>query len=126
MVRGRSTSPSIFFAGMAGSRMPIAVAHGEGRAEFARRRRSSRAGAALVAARFVDNRGAADRALPAQPERLARGITALHHAPTAASPILMPHPERVFRTVQMCWHPREWGEDSPWMRMFRNARAFVG
>ncbi len=77
----------------------------------------------LVALRFVDNRGKRDRALSVQLRTARRsGITGLT-TPDGRFTILMPHPERVFRTVQMSWHPREWGEDAPWMRMFRNARA---
>ena len=70
------------------------------------------------------NRGAADRALSVQSQRLAGGITGLTTADGRFT-ILMPHPERVFRSVQMSWHPEDWGEDSPWMRMFRNARAWL-
>jgi phosphoribosylformylglycinamidine synthase len=119
-------SPSIFFAGMEGSRIPIAVAHGEGRAEFASdddRAALERAGA--VAARFVDNRGAVTERYPENPNGSPGGITALTAAGGRVM-IVMPHPERVFRTAQLSWHPREWGEDSPWMRLFRNARAWVG
>jgi len=119
-------SPSIFFAGMQGSVMPIAVAHGEGRAEF-----SDQAAAracmdtALVSLRFVDNRGHATEAYPANANGSPLGITGLTSEDGRAT-ILMPHPERVFRTVQNSWHPAEWGEDSGWMRMFRNARVWVG
>ncbi len=119
-------SPSIFFAGMEGSRIPIAVAHGEGRAEFAAdddRAALERAGA--VAARFVDHHGAVTERYPENPNGSPGGITALTAAEGRVT-ILMPHPERVFRTVQLSWHPREWSEDSPWMRLFRNARAWVG
>jgi phosphoribosylformylglycinamidine synthase len=121
-------SPSIFFAGMEGSRIPIAVAHGEGRAEFAAggdREALERAGA--VAARFVDHRGAATERYPENPNGSPGGITALTAAEGRVM-IIMPHPERVFRNVQLSWRPREWerSEDSPWMRMFRNARAWVG
>ena len=78
----------------------------------------------LVAARFVDNRGAVTEAYPYNPNGSAHGVTALT-TPDGRFNILMPHPERVFRSVLLSWHPREWGEDSPWMRMFRNARAWV-
>ena len=117
-------SPSLFFAGMAGSRIPVALAHGEGYAEF---RDEAQLAAAEVFAtlRFVDNRGAATEVYPYNPNGSPRGITGLTTADGRFS-ILMPHPERVFRTVQMSWHPREWGEDSPWMRMFRNARVWLG
>jgi phosphoribosylformylglycinamidine synthase len=113
---------SILFRGMAGSRIPVVAAHGEGRAVFAE---GSKAGKATACVRFVDNRGKATETFPynsnGSPDGLA-GFTAASGRVT----ILMPHPERVFRTVQMSWHPREWGEDSPWMRIFRNARVFVG
>jgi len=119
-------SPSIFFAGMEGSRIPIAVAHGEGRAEFASdgdRDALERAGA--VAARFVDHHGAVTERYPENPNGSPGGITALTAAGGRVM-IVMPHPERVFRSAQLSWHPRGWGEDSPWMRLFRNARAWVG
>lgn len=117
-------SPSLFFAGMAGSRMPIAVAHGEGYAEFrdARQLASARA---MVALRFVDNRGVPTQRYPFNPNGSVEGITGLTTADGRFT-IVMPHPERVYRTLQNSWHPPEWGEDSPWMRMFRNARRWVG
>jgi phosphoribosylformylglycinamidine synthase len=116
-------SPSILFAGMDGSRIPIATAHGEGRAVF----KSGEAKDAcnhLIAARWVDNRGKVTETYPYNPNGSPQGITALT-TPDGRFTILMPHPERVFRTVTMSWHPEEWGEDSPWMRIFRNARAWV-
>ena len=115
-------SPSLFFKGMAGSRMAVATAHGEGRAVFADAQAEARA---LVALRFVDNRGAATEVYPANPNGSPAGITGLTTADGRFT-ILMPHPERVFRTVQQSWHPQGWGEDGPWMRMFRNARVWVG
>jgi phosphoribosylformylglycinamidine synthase len=115
-------SPSLFFAGMAGSRLAVATAHGEGRAVFADRAAQAKARAAL---RFIDNRGAPTEAYPANPNGSPAGITGLTTADGRFT-ILMPHPERVFRSVQQSWHPEGWGEDSPWMRMFRNARAWVG
>ena len=115
-------SPSLFFAGMAGSRMAVSTAHGEGRAVFADPAAQDQA---LVALRFVDNRGAATETYPANPNGSPAGITGLTTADGRFT-ILMPHPERVFRSVQQSWHPAGWGEDSPWMRMFRNARAWVG
>jgi phosphoribosylformylglycinamidine synthase len=117
-------SPSLFFQGMAGSRMPIAVAHGEGYAEF-RDPAHLRAGAPLVALRFVDNRSQPTERYPFNPNGSPQGITGLTTADGRFT-ILMPHPERVFRTVQNSWHPEHWGEDAPWMRMFRNARRWVG
>ncbi|MCC7549250.1 MAG: phosphoribosylformylglycinamidine synthase [Burkholderiales bacterium] len=117
-------SPSLFFSGMAGSRMPIATAHGEGFAEFASGRQLAQA-RALVTLRYVDNRGFPTSAYPANPNGSPEGITGLT-TPDGRFTILMPHPERVFRTVQNSWHPAQWGEDAPWMRMFRNARAWLG
>jgi phosphoribosylformylglycinamidine synthase len=117
-------SPALFFAGMEGSRIPVALAHGEGYAEFNDAAQLA-AAAPLVALRFVDNRGEATERYPYNPNGSPRGITGLTTADGRFT-ILMPHPERVFRTVQMSWHPEEWGEDSPWMRMFRNARVWVG
>lgn len=119
-------SPSLFMRGMAGSRMPIVVAHGEGRAEFRRSADAERAiRAQLVAMRFVDNRGAATEAYPYNPNGSPHGIAGLTSADGRFT-ILMPHPERVFRTVANSWHPDTWGEDGAWLRMFRNARAWVG
>jgi len=119
-------TPSLFFAGMAGSVLPIAVAHGEGQAEFAdAAARDACAASGLVSLRFVDNRGRPTETYPANPNGSPLGITGLTSRDGHAT-ILMPHPERVFRTVQNSWHPAEWGEDGGWMRMFRNARAWVG
>jgi phosphoribosylformylglycinamidine synthase len=119
-------SPSIFLGGMAGSVMPIAVAHGEGRAEFADAAAVDACLASgLVSLRFVDNHGRPATAYPANPNGSPGGITGLASDDGRAT-ILMPHPERVFRTLQNSWHPEDWSEDSGWMRMFRNARAWVG
>jgi len=117
-------SPSILFAGMEGSRIPIVTAHGEGRAVFpdAATRDACRY---LVAMRYVDGRGKATETYPYNPNGSPDGITGLT-TPDGRFTIFMPHPERVFRTILMSWHPEEWGEDSPWMRMWRNARAWVG
>jgi phosphoribosylformylglycinamidine synthase len=118
-------SPSIFFRGMAGSWMPIANAHGEGRAAFGSDAELAALEArGLVAARFVDGTGAPTERYPANPNGSPRGIAAVT-TPDGRVTAIMPHPERVFRTAQLSWHPREWGEASPWLRMFRNARAFV-
>jgi phosphoribosylformylglycinamidine synthase len=114
-------SPSIFLRGMIGSRIPVVVAHGEGRAVFAQGGDMKRAGVCL---RFVDNNGKATEAYPLNPNGSPKGITGVSAADGRVL-ALMPHPERVFRTVQMSWAPRAWGEDSPWMRIFRNARAWV-
>jgi phosphoribosylformylglycinamidine synthase len=117
-------SPSLFFQDMTGSRLPIVVSHGEGYAEF-RDEAGRKAAEPLVALRFVDNRGAITENYPYNPNGSLAGITGLT-TPDGRFTILMPHPERVFRTVQNSWHPDEWGEDGPWMRMFRNARRWVG
>ncbi|HET7061813.1 MAG TPA: phosphoribosylformylglycinamidine synthase [Nitrosospira sp.] len=116
-------SPSLFFDGMAGSRMPVSVAHGEGRAEF-NGENEVEAGSSLVALRFVDNRGKSTELYPFNPSGSPRGIAGVT-TPDGRFSILMPHPERGFRTVQHSWHPG-WREDAPWMRMFRNARKWVG
>jgi len=116
-------TPSIFFRAMAGSRMPIVVSHGEGYAEFPDASHQARA-ASVVAMRFVDHAGAVARAYPYNPNGSPDGITGLT-TPDGRATILMPHPERVFRSVQFSWHPPQWGEDSPWLRMFRNARLWV-
>jgi phosphoribosylformylglycinamidine synthase len=114
-------TPSILFAGMAGSRMPIAVSHGEGRAEFARAEDRNEA---LVTLRFVDHRGNPAETYPLNPNGSPGGITGLTTADGRFN-VLMPHPERVRRSVQMSWAPEGAPEDSPWMRMFRNARVWV-
>jgi phosphoribosylformylglycinamidine synthase len=117
-----ASSPSIFFEGMAGSRMPIANAHGEGRASFDSAEAQQRA---IVSLRYVDGQGRPTEHYPDNPNGSAQGITGLT-TPDGRFTILMPHPERVRRTVQMSWQPAGLGEDSPWMRMFRNARRRVG
>ena len=117
-------SASLFFDEMAGSRIPVAVAHGEGYAEFASDAART-AARKLVALRFVDNYGRVTETYPANPNGSPRGISGLTTADGRFT-VLMPHPERVFRTVQNSWHPEGWGEDGPWMRMFRNARRWCG
>jgi phosphoribosylformylglycinamidine synthase len=118
-------SPSLFFNGMAGSRMPIAIAHGEGFAEF------SDAGAVnrvldqkLVTLRYIDHASTPTEVYPFNPNGSPQGITGLTSTDGRFS-IMMPHPERVFRAAQHSWRPDGWQEDAPWMRMFRNARKFV-
>ncbi|HOI66654.1 MAG TPA: phosphoribosylformylglycinamidine synthase subunit PurQ, partial [Thiomonas arsenitoxydans] len=103
-----------------GSRAPIAVAHGEGRADF-----SQQGDAKLlqVAMRFVDHQGQPTERYPYNPNGSPEGITAVT-TPDGRFTALMPHPERVFRSVQMSWTAEDQGDDSPWMRMFRNARAW--
>ncbi|MBL8448066.1 MAG: phosphoribosylformylglycinamidine synthase [Zoogloeaceae bacterium] len=115
-------SPSLFFAGMAGSRMPIVVSHGEGRAVFATPAAASEVTAAV---RFVDHQGRPAETYPLNPNGSAGGLTGVTTADGRFT-ILMPHPERTHRTVQMSWAPAGLGEDAPWMRMFRNARRWVG
>jgi len=119
-------SPSIFFKGMEGSRMPIAVSHGEGHAEFKSEQAIGEANdSGTVSMRYVDNYGQVTETYPANPNGSPDGITALTTTDGRVT-IMMPHPERVFRTVANSWHPDEWQEDSPWVRMFRNARKFIG
>jgi len=114
-------SPSILLAGMAGSRLPIVVSHGEGRALFDSAEQQA---AARVALRFARHGGGAANSYPANPNGTPDGITGLTSTDGRVS-LMMPHPERVFRSVQMSWHPPGWGEASPWLRLFRNARAWV-
>jgi phosphoribosylformylglycinamidine synthase len=119
-------SPSLFFHGMNGSFMPIAVAHGEGRAVFADSDGADNAlDRGLVCVRFVDGKGKPAIAYPENPNGSPLGITGLTTTDGRVT-IMMPHPERVFRSVQNSWRPADWGEDGPWLRMFRNARASLG
>jgi phosphoribosylformylglycinamidine synthase len=115
-------SQSIFLAGMAGAKLPIVVSHGEGRAVFAA---AGAQGRVLTALRYIDNRGAVALNYPANPNGSPDGIAGLTTADGRFT-IMMPHPERIFRSVQMSWQPPGAGEDSPWMSMFRNARKWVG
>ena len=115
-------SESLLLRGMAGSRIPIAVAHGEGRAEFASANDMHNA---RVSLRYIENDGAVAERYPSNPNGSPGGITGLTTADGRVT-IMMPHPERVFRTVQFSWAPEGWGETSPWLRLFRNARAWVG
>ena len=118
-------SNSLFLEGMEGSRMPIAVAHGEGRAEFANLSQLDQLnGSGSVALRYVNNRGEQTQQYPANPNGSPEGITGVTTADGRVT-IMMPHPERVFRAVQNSWAPDEWSEDAAWMRMFRNARRWV-
>jgi phosphoribosylformylglycinamidine synthase len=114
-------SPSIFFQGMAASRMPIATAHGEGRASWGEHIPPG----IQVCLRYINNRGEVSETYPYNPSGSPQGITGLT-TPDGRFTVVMPHPERVFRTVQMSWAPDRTVEDSPWMRMFRNARKWVG
>lgn len=117
------SSPSVLLAGMEGTRIPVAVAHGEGRMDFGNGSASQVNG--LVALSYVDANGQPTEVYPFNPNGTANGMTGLTTADGRVT-IMMPHPERVFRTVQNSWHPDEWLEDAPWMRMFRNARKWVG
>lgn len=114
-------SPSIFLRGMEGARLPVAVAHGEGRAEFAS---AVEQAAARVALRYVDGHGQAATAYPLNPNGSPEGITGLTTTDGRVT-ILMPHPERTPRTLNLSWAPADWPADSPWLRMFRNARVWV-
>ncbi|MFN3398332.1 MAG: phosphoribosylformylglycinamidine synthase subunit PurQ, partial [Sulfurimicrobium sp.] len=115
-------NPSLFLDGMAGSRLPIVVSHGEGYAEFVTPEALRNA---QVALRYVDHRGQPAQTYPLNPNGSPGGITGLT-TPDGRFTIMMPHPERVFRAVQHSWHPDGWHEDGPWLRMFRNARKWVG
>ena len=115
-------SPSLFFTGMAGSRLPVAVAHGEGFADFSQR---GDAAAVQRALRFVDHHGRATEAYPFNPNGSPGGLTAVTTADGRFT-ALMPHPERVFRNVQMSWSGGDVGHHSPWLRLFRNARRALG
>ncbi|ALJ29395.1 phosphoribosylformylglycinamidine synthase [Stenotrophomonas acidaminiphila] len=115
-------SPSILLRGMAGSQLPVAVAHGEGRAEFD----SAVDQAAVdVALRYVDGDGRVAEQYPLNPNGSPDGITGLTTRDGRVT-ILMPHPERTPRTLNLSWAPKGWGEDAPWLRMFRNARVWCG
>jgi phosphoribosylformylglycinamidine synthase len=111
-------SPSLFFSAMAGSRMPIAVAHGEGYADFSRRGDPERV---LPALRYVDHHGRPSEAYPFNPNGSPGGLTGVTTADGRFT-ALMPHPERVFRNLQMSWSGGEPTQASPWLRMFSNAR----
>jgi phosphoribosylformylglycinamidine synthase len=115
-------SPSLFFAGMAGSRLPIAVAHGEGYANFKHRGNAVKA---IAAMRFTDNHGAATEAYPFNPNGSPGGLTAVTTADGRFT-AMMPHPERVFRNIQMSWTDLDKDAFSPWMQLWHNARRWVG
>jgi phosphoribosylformylglycinamidine synthase len=115
-------SPSIFLGDMAGSRIPIATSHGEGRAVFSDAQSAS---AAHIALRYVDNYGNVAESYPANPNGSVDGVCGLSTDDGRVT-IMMPHPERVSMTIQNSWHPENWGDDGAWMRMFRSARVAVG
>ncbi len=118
------SSPSILFNGMAGSRMPVVVSHGEGYADFANSKKL-KAAQELVSLRYVDHRGNATETYPLNPNGSPQGITGLT-TPDGRFSIMMPHPERVFRAVQNSWYPADWQENGAWLKMFQNARKWVG
>jgi phosphoribosylformylglycinamidine synthase len=115
-------SPSLFFAGMAGSRLPIAVAHGEGYANFAGRGKRE---SVIAAMRFTDHHGRPTEAYPLNPNGSPGGLTAVTTADGRFT-AMMPHPERVFRNIQMSWTPADPSAFSPWMQIWRNARRWIG
>ena len=117
-------SPSILLSGMQGSILPIPVAHGEGRAEFHENSAEAVLNAGLVALRYVDNDGDVTVRYPQNPNGSPEGVTGLTTLDGRFT-IMMPHPERAFRTIQYSWHPAHWGADGPWLRLFRNARVWV-
>jgi phosphoribosylformylglycinamidine synthase len=115
-------SPSLFLIGMGGSRLPIATSHGEGRAVFADGKNLHSVRTVL---RYVDNYGDLAKTYPANPNGSEGGICGLTSLDGRVT-IMMPHPERVAMTIQNSWHPDDWGDEGPWMHMFRNARAAIG
>jgi len=112
-------SDSLFFDGMAGSIMPIAIAHGEGRANFDSSQNKSN-----IAIKYVDYQGIPTQIYPHNPNGSDAAVASICNDSGRVT-IMMPHPERVFRAVQNSWHPHEWNERSPWMRMFENARKWI-
>ena len=119
-------SDSPWLAGMAGSVLPVAVAHGEGRPEFASEQdldSLNRQG--QIALRYVDSHGLATQAYPANPNGAVQGLAGVTAADGRVL-ALMPHPERVFQAYQNPWRSAEWTEDGPWLRLFRNARVALG
>src|SRR5690606_27506680 len=115
-------SPSLFLRGMAGSRIPVVVSHGEGRAVFASEADRS---AARVALRYVEGDGRPALAYPANPNGADAAVAGLASDDGRVT-LLMPHPERTLAKANFSWAPADWPEASPWLRMFRNARAAVG
>lgn len=118
-------SPSLFFKDMQGSQLPSVISHGEGFAVFANSNDMKKAKEQqLIAMQLIDNFGRVTERYPANPNGSGEGVTALTNQDGRIT-IMMPHPERTFRSVQNSWHPTQWGEYSPWMRMFRNARVWM-
>ena len=114
-------SPSIFFGGMEGSKLPLVVAHGEGRAEFIDDKQLANS---IASVRYINSSGHAAESYPHNPNGSPGGLTGFT-TEDGRFTIMMPHPERLFRSLQYSWKPDGWGEDGPWMRMFRNARKWV-
>ena len=118
-------SASILFSGMIGSRLPIVVAHGEGQVEFTEQQTAEGVlDADLVTLRYVDHYGQATETYPMDPNGSPLGITGFTSTDGRFN-IMMPHPERLFRTIQHSWHPDDWGDEGPWLRLFRNARVWL-
>jgi phosphoribosylformylglycinamidine synthase len=115
-------SNSIFFSGMSGAEIPVAIAHGEGRAKFVNQQQIDKAN---IVASYIDNNGQSAHSYPFNPNGSDQAVAALSNT-SGNVLIMMPHPERVFRAAQMSWAPNQWQENSPWMRMFYNARKFIG
>lgn len=118
-------TPSVLLTGMEGSVLPIPTAHGEGRAVFSSEKQQRVTKNNLITMQYVDNYRKTTEVYPANPNGSPSGITGLTSEDGRAT-IIMPHPERVFRTIQNSWYPEEWGEDGPWLKIFQNARAWVG
>jgi len=114
-------SPSILLTGMSGSRLPVAVAHGEGRATFANEADRQQT---HIAARYIDGEGSPAQHYPHNPNGSTDAIAGVTSTDGRVT-LLMPHPERTLRTLNFSWSPRDWPEDSPWLRLFRNAKIFV-
>jgi phosphoribosylformylglycinamidine synthase len=117
-------SPSVLLQGMAGSRMPVVISHGEGRAGFRQQDQALLQSAGQVALRYVDHQGLPTERYPFNPNGSPAGITGVTSRDGRVT-LMMPHPERVFRTCQFSWAPEGWGADAPWLRLFRNARAWL-
>lgn len=115
-------SPSLFFSGMAGSKIPVAIAHGEGRAEFKSKQHADAfIESSLTSLRYIDNAGAVTEQYPVNPNGSRAGITGITNTSGQVT-LMMPHPERTTRTVNHSWAPQNWGNLSPWMQLFYNAR----
>ena len=118
------SNPSMFLSSMAGSELPVVVSHGEGRVQWLTSEQAEAANG-LIALRYIDARGLPTESYPHNPNGSPHGVTGLTTADGRFT-IMMPHPERVFRTVQNSWHPEQWTEDGAWLRIFRNARKALG